>query len=226
MTARLREIPYNYTSFSDREIVIRLLGPEAWATLTELRSERVTGRSARMLYEVLGDIWVVRRNPYLEDDLLANRERREALIEALRHRLREIDKRREVGTPSNERVAKLKFSKTLPFAFTEHGAIQAANVLASSQAVEMGVYVVRAFVRLREVLASNRELAKRLDDLEQSTEALAVQHDSFARNTRAQLKQVVEAIRQLMTPPDLPKRPIGFVTPEEKPAKPKASKGK
>ncbi len=103
MSARLREIPYNYTSFSDREIVIRLLGQEAWATLTELRDERVTGRSARMLYEVLGDIWVVRRNPYLEDDLLANRERREALIEALRHRLREIDKRRE----GNERVALL-----------------------------------------------------------------------------------------------------------------------
>jgi FAD/FMN-containing dehydrogenase/Fe-S oxidoreductase len=103
MTARLREIPYNYTSFSDREIVIRLLGEEAWATLTELRSERVTGRSARMLYEVLGDIWVVRRNPYLEDDLLANRERREALVEALRHRLHEIDKRRD----GNDRVARL-----------------------------------------------------------------------------------------------------------------------
>ena len=94
MSARLREIPYNYTSFSDREIVIRLLGTESWATVQELRAERVTGRSARMLYEVLGDIWVVRRNPYLEDDLLANRARREALIEALRHRLREIDKRR------------------------------------------------------------------------------------------------------------------------------------
>jgi FAD/FMN-containing dehydrogenase/Fe-S oxidoreductase len=103
MSARLREIPYNYTSFSDREIVIRLLGSDAWATLTELRGERVTGRSARMLYEVLGDIWVVRRNPYLEDDLLGNRERREALVEALRHRLREIDKRRE----GNERVALL-----------------------------------------------------------------------------------------------------------------------
>ena len=70
MTARLREIPYNYTSFSDREIVIRLLGADNWAILDELRSERVTGRSARMLYEVLGDIWVVQRNPYLEDDLL------------------------------------------------------------------------------------------------------------------------------------------------------------
>ena len=95
MNARLREIPYNYTSFSDREIVIRLLGGEKWALLDELRSQRVTGRSARMLYEVLGDIWVVQRNPYLEDDLLANRQRRHALVEALRHRLREIDKRRQ-----------------------------------------------------------------------------------------------------------------------------------
>ena len=92
---RLREIPYNYTSFSDREIVIRLLGAEAWRVLDELRSERRTGRSARMLYEVLGDIWVVQRNPYLEDDLLDNPKRRAALIEALHHRLGEIEKRRE-----------------------------------------------------------------------------------------------------------------------------------
>lgn len=94
MTARLREIPYNYTSFSDREIVIRLLGEENWNVLDELREERVTGRSARMLYEVLGDIWVVQRNPYLEDDLLASRERREALVSALKHRLSEVEKRR------------------------------------------------------------------------------------------------------------------------------------
>ncbi|MBU0751749.1 MAG: DUF3683 domain-containing protein [Gammaproteobacteria bacterium] len=103
MNARLREIPYNYTSFSDREIVIRLLGAEMWAILDVLRSQRVTGRSARMLYEVLGDIWVVRRNPYLEDDLLANPARRAALIGALRHRLGEIEKRRQ----GNEPVAQL-----------------------------------------------------------------------------------------------------------------------
>ena len=70
-----------------------------WAVLDELRSQRVTGRSARMLYEVLGDIWVVRRNPYLEDDLLANPQRREALIGALRHRLAEIEKRRAGNQP-------------------------------------------------------------------------------------------------------------------------------
>ena len=92
--SRLREIPYNYTSFSDREIVIRLLGEASWATLDALRGERVTGRSARMLFEVLGDIWVVERNPYLQDDLLDNPVRRKALVDALRHRLREIDKRR------------------------------------------------------------------------------------------------------------------------------------
>src|SRR5487761_2740578 len=94
MTARLREIPYNYTSFSDREIVLRLLGEKAWETLRELRAERKTGRSARMLYEVLGDIWVVSRNPYLQDDLQDNPVRRAALIEAMHHRLDEIDKRR------------------------------------------------------------------------------------------------------------------------------------
>ncbi|MFT3664444.1 MAG: FAD/FMN-binding oxidoreductase [Piscinibacter sp.] len=92
--ARLREIPYNYTSFSDREIVIRLLGARAWEVLNRLREERRTGRSARMLYEVLGDIWVVQRNPYLQDDLLDNPKRRAALIEALHHRLRAIEARR------------------------------------------------------------------------------------------------------------------------------------
>ncbi len=109
MTARLREIPYNYTSFSDREIVIRLLGADNWAVLDELRSERVTGRSARMLYEVLGDIWVVQRNPYLEDDLLDNRERRDALVSALRHRLSEVEKRRaESAQEDSVRAARVK----------------------------------------------------------------------------------------------------------------------
>jgi FAD/FMN-containing dehydrogenase/Fe-S oxidoreductase len=99
MTARLREIPYNYTSFSDREIVIRLLGNEAWEIINKLRDERRTGRSARMLYEVLGDIWVVSRNPYLQDDLLGNRRRRAALVSALRHRLHAIEARRQDNMP-------------------------------------------------------------------------------------------------------------------------------
>ena len=96
---RLREIPYNYTSFSDREIVIRLLGASAWDVLNQLRQERRTGRSARMLYEVMGDIWVVQRNPYLQDDLLDNPKRRSQLVEALHHRLVEVQKRR---TPDDD----------------------------------------------------------------------------------------------------------------------------
>jgi FAD/FMN-containing dehydrogenase len=98
---RLREIPYNYTSFSDREIVVRLLGARAWELLDLLRDERRTGRSARMLYEVLGDIWVVQRNPYLEDDLLDNPKRRQLLIDALNHRLTEVAQRR---TPAADAV--------------------------------------------------------------------------------------------------------------------------
>lgn len=94
MNERFREIPYNYTSLTDQAIVIRLLGEQAAKLLDELRKERVTGRSARMLYEVLGDIWVVKRNPYIEDDLLLNPSRRKALIAAMRHRLHEMNKRR------------------------------------------------------------------------------------------------------------------------------------
>ena len=92
-TTRLREIPYNYTSFSDREIVIRFLGEDMWHALNELRGERKTGRSARMLFEVLGDLWVVSRNPYLQDDLLDNPKRRKALVDALHHRVAAIDDR-------------------------------------------------------------------------------------------------------------------------------------
>ena len=106
--------------------------------------------------------------------------------------------------------------RKLPMAFTEHGAIMAATVLNTPRAVEVSVYVVRAFVRLRELVGSHRELAKRLDELEEKTEALAMSHETFSRNTRNQLKQVFDALRELMTPPDPPKRPIGFIAPEDK----------
>ena len=92
----------------------------------------------------------------------------------------------------------------------------AANLLSSPRAIEVSVYVVRAFVRMRELAATHGDLAKRLAELEEKTEALAMSHDTFSRNTRNQLKQVFDALRELMTPPDPPKRPIGFVTPEDK----------
>ena len=85
--ARIREIPYNYTSYSDKEIIIRLIGQSAWDILEHLRSQRRTGRSAIMLFEVLGDIWAVVRNPYLVDDLLEHKHRQEALVREMRHRL-------------------------------------------------------------------------------------------------------------------------------------------
>jgi FAD/FMN-containing dehydrogenase/Fe-S oxidoreductase len=103
MQARLREIPYNYTSFSDREIVLRLLGAEGWRLLSALRAERRTGRSARMLYEVLGEMWAIRRNPYLEDGLIEGRHARRQLLEGMRRRLAEIEARRA----GNDKVGEL-----------------------------------------------------------------------------------------------------------------------
>lgn len=88
--ARVREIPYNYTSLSDREIVIRLLGEKAWDTIESLRGSRRTGRSARMLFEVLGDIWAVERNPYLVDDLIVHPKRRKLLVREMSRRLEAV----------------------------------------------------------------------------------------------------------------------------------------
>lgn len=115
-----------------------------------------------------------------------------------------------------DHLAKLKYSRALPYAFTEYGAVALANVLASAQAVEMGIYVVRAFVRLRQAAGLHADLAQRLVELEEKTERLELSHDTFSRNTRNQLRQVFEALRELMTPPEPTKRPIGFVTHEEK----------
>ena len=93
LTGYLREIPYNYTSYSDREVVTRFLGAEMWTLIEQLRISRRTGRSARMLFEVLGDLWVVTRNPYLQDDLLADPRRRQGLLDALAHRLNQFERR-------------------------------------------------------------------------------------------------------------------------------------
>lgn len=104
-----------------------------------------------------------------------------------------------------------------PRVFTEHGALMAATILSSARAFEVSVYVVRAFVQMRELAATQTDLASRLRDLELKTHLLANEHDSFSEATREQFKQVVGALRQLMAPPNPPKRPIGFVTPEPQP---------
>ena len=101
-----------------------------------------------------------------------------------------------------DHLSRLKFSPVLPYAFTEHGAIMAATVLNSKRAIEVSVYVVRAFVCLRQILASNTELARKLDALEKKYDK--------------QFKVVFDAIRQLMTPPEKPRRKIGFHVKERK----------
>ena len=101
----------------------------------------------------------------------------------------------------------LKFSKALPFAFTEHGAIQAANVLNSTEAIGMGVLVVRAFVRLRTLVASHKELEQRLDELEYQLEHRLDRQDET-------IEKIMATLRQLMASPEPHKRPIGFVHPK------------
>jgi hypothetical protein len=116
--------------------------------------------------------------------------------------------------------------RTAPYAFTEQGVAMLSSVLGSQRAIAVNIEIMRTFVRVRALAATHGDLAQRLSELEDKTEALAMQHDTFSRNTRAQLKQVFDALRELMTPPEPPKRPIGFVTPEDKGKKPTSSKRK
>jgi len=98
-----------------------------------------------------------------------------------------------------DHLQNLKFSPNLPYAFTEHGAIMLASVLNSPRAVQASIYVVRAFVRLRELLSSQKELAEKLAELE----SRIAQHD-------ADIRTIVKAIRELMEPPPKQTRHIGF----------------
>jgi hypothetical protein len=92
----------------------------------------------------------------------------------------------------------------LPYAFTEHGALMAANILNSTQAVEMSVLVVRAFVRMRHIMTAHKELTRQLSELERKIGA----HDE-------QIQVILEAIRRLMAPPEPKKRKIGFLVEEK-----------
>jgi hypothetical protein len=103
-----------------------------------------------------------------------------------------------------DHLQQLKFSRTRPFAFTEHGAVMLANVLNSPTAVSVSIQIVRAFIKLRQTIASHKNLARRIDELEEK-------YDS-------QYKFVFRTIRQLMTPPEPTKRKIGFLA-RERPAR-------
>jgi hypothetical protein len=99
-----------------------------------------------------------------------------------------------------DHLAKLKYSKALPFAFTEHGAIMAASVLNSTRAINVSIFIVRAFIKLRQKIAENREIAGKLKELERKL----ADHDE-------QILTIIEAIHQLMAPSDKPRRKIGYV---------------
>ena len=116
--------------------------------------------------------------------------------------------------------------RTAPYAFTEQGVAMLSSVLGSPRAIAVNIEIMRTFVRVRALAAKHGDLAKRLAELEDKTEALAINHDTFSRNTRNQLKQVFDALRDLMTPPDPPKRPIGFINPEDKGKKTSGARGK
>lgn len=96
-----------------------------------------------------------------------------------------------------------KYRKYPPYAFTEHGAVMLASVLNSSQAVEASIFVVRAFIKLREFLAGQNELSKRVDDLEEKINELEERHDD-------KFHQVFEVLRQLIRQENEPREPIGF----------------
>ncbi|MDQ6964384.1 MAG: DUF3683 domain-containing protein, partial [Mariprofundales bacterium] len=103
MSDSIREIPYNYTSCSDREIVRRFLGDEAWDDLVVLRHQRRTGRSARMLFEILGDVWLVERNAFARNNLLGDRKRRQKMRKLHQDRLQRIF----AGADGNSRATKV-----------------------------------------------------------------------------------------------------------------------
>lgn len=107
-----------------------------------------------------------------------------------------------------------------PFAFTEQGVAMLSSVLNSPRAIAINIEIMRAFVQVRSMAATHQDLAKQLAELQDKTESLAMSHDTFSRNTRAQLKQVFDALRELMTPPEPPKRPIGFLPLQDKKDKP------
>jgi hypothetical protein len=95
-----------------------------------------------------------------------------------------------------------------------------SSVLNSERAAVINIEIMRTFVRVRTLASTQQDLAKQLTELQDKTESLAMSHETFSRNTKVQLREVFETLRELMTPPASPKRPIGFVHPQDA-AKPK-----
>ncbi len=106
--------------------------------------------------------------------------------------------------------------RTAPYVFTEQGVAMLSSVLGSPRAIAVNIEIMRTFARVRALVTTHQDLARRLSELEEKTELIDMRQESFSSNTRNQLRQVFDAIKALTTPPDPPRRPIGFVTPEEK----------
>jgi ORF6N domain len=103
-----------------------------------------------------------------------------------------------------------------PYAFTEQGVAMISSVLGSPRAIAVNIEIMRTFIKIRQLAATHQDLAKRLDEIDEQMQKLALSHDSFSRNTRTQFKQVFDALRELSVPAGPPKRPIGFIQHEDK----------
>ena len=104
--SRYREIPYNYTSFSDKEIVLNYFDERTWQQIEDLRSQRKTGRSAKLLFEIIGDIFIIERNPYLFEDFLSNQSRFSQLKNLHAKRINAIRKSSEDNPLANDLLVK------------------------------------------------------------------------------------------------------------------------
>ncbi len=143
-------------------------------------------------------------------------------VEGLRSQIATSFPRDETTIRSQNVTASKRNIRFRPIAFTEHGAIMAANVLNSLRAVQMSVFVVRAFVKMREVLAQNKELAAKLAELERTLTARLDDHEKA-------IVHILDEIKKLMEPPppilDPKRREIGFHVRDEADQKPSSSRG-
>jgi hypothetical protein len=173
-----------------------------------VRTKRVLlDRDLAALYgvEVRAVNQAVKRNPdRFPDDFVFQLKWQEA--EFLKSQSVILDNDQEPKASSSKRGTNLKFK---PYVFTEQGVAMLSSVLRSPQAIAVNIEIMRAFVRMREVLASNTELAAKLNELEQRIDRKLQAHDDSIAN-------ILDAIRQLMTPPNSTKRPIGFIQHQEK----------
>jgi len=108
-----------------------------------------------------------------------------------------------------------RYRKYLPYAFTEHGALMAANVLNSPKADEVSIYIVRAFVQMREMLLTQADWAYKLERIERRLQERFAYHEDRLDDHEAKIDTLIDALHELMAPPDPQRRPIGFRTSDD-----------